>query len=177
MATSAAPTFLECCKEIDRIRMVDGGLWANNPTMVGIVEAMSLLEIDRSKISTLSIGCTNAIGDRPTSLDRGGLWQWRNAAVDAAMCGQSHGIQGQAQLLLGHENAIRLNPPVSAGLFALDRLDEDRLLSEAAHASRYFTPVFEETFMQHQAKRFVPIYSKSNSSKRVAVSSTPNESN
>ena len=145
--------------------------------MVGVVEALSLLEVERSKISTLSIGCTNAIVNRPSGLDRGGLWQWKSSAIDAAMCGQSHGIQGQTQLLLGQENAVRLDPPVSAGLFALDRLDEDRLLSEAAHASRYFTPVFEEKFMQHQAKRFVPIYSESNPPSRSALSTTPIESN
>ena len=177
MATSAAPTFLECCKEVDRIRMVDGGLWANNPTMVGVVEALSLLDVERGKISTLSIGCTNAIENRPSGLDRGGLWQWKSAAIDAAMCGQSHGIQGQTQLLLGQENAVRLNPPVSAGLFALDRLDEDRLLSEAAHASRYFTPVFEEKFMQHRAARFVPFYSESNPPKQFTESPNPIESN
>lgn len=158
MATTAAPSYFACCTEVDRIRMVDGGLWANNPTMVGIVEAMSLLEIPKSQISTLSLGCTNSIENKSDKLNRGGLWQWRKAGIDAAMCGQSHGIQGQAELLLGKGNAIRLNPSVSSGLFGLDQLNEDRLLSEAAHASRVFAPQFEQAFLAHSAPPFQPFY-------------------
>ena len=162
MATSAAPTFLECCKEVDHIRMVDGGLWANNPTMVGIVEAMAVLDVPRESIVSLSIGCTNSVENPAANLDKGGLWQWRSAAIDAAMRGQSHGIQGQAALLLGKENAIRVDPVVTPGLFALDKLNEERLLSKAANVSRVFAPEFKATFASHLADEFSPMYSTSN---------------
>lgn len=174
MATTAAPSYFECCREVDRIRMVDGGLWANNPTMVGIVEAMSLLDVPKARISTLSLGCTNSIENKSNKLNRGGLWQWRKAGIDAAMCGQSHGIQGQAQLLLGIENALRLNPAVSPGLFALDQLNEDRLLSEAAHASRNFAPQFEQAFFSHKAAPYQPFYSLSHESDVSVASATQN---
>lgn len=160
LATSAAPTFLPPCRDVDCIRLIDGGVWANNPTMVGIVEAVSMLGVPLDAISVLSLGTTNPVSDKPSSLDEGGLWQWRKTGIDVALRGQSHGVQGQAQLLLGEERAIRVDPAVPDGLFALDKLSEERLLSEAAHASRQFSPKFAAVFQPHIASPFRPIDSR-----------------
>ena len=157
LATSAAPTFFPSCHDVDHIRLIDGGVWANNPTMVGIVEAVSMLDVPLKSISVLSLGTTNSVADKPSSLDRGGLWQWRQTAIDVAMRGQSHGVHGQAQHLLSMERAIRLDPAVPDRLFALDKLSEQRLLGEAAHASRNFAPIFASKFMNHKAEQFVPL--------------------
>ena len=159
LATSAAPTYFPVCSEVDCIRLIDGGLWANNPTMVGIVEAVSLLSVPIDAISVFSLGTTNSLAAKSNRLNHGGFFQWRKAGIDAALRGQSHGVQGQALLLLGQERAIRLDPAVPDGLFDLDRLTEDRLLSEAAHASRNFAPCFSDTFLPHAATNFTPLYS------------------
>jgi patatin-like phospholipase/acyl hydrolase len=42
MATSAAPSYYAAAK-VDGHRLVDGGVWANNPSIVGISEAVSML--------------------------------------------------------------------------------------------------------------------------------------
>lgn len=160
LATSAAPTYFPSCHEIDHIRLIDGGIWANNPTMVGIVEAVSMLGIPLSSISVLSLGTTNAVIRRPQALDRGGLWQWKSVGIDAALRGQSHGVQGQAQHLLGPDRAIRVDSIVPDGLFALDKLSERQLLGEAAHTSRNFAPVFTKKFRPHTAGPFVPLHPK-----------------
>lgn len=157
LATSAAPTFFPSCHDVDHIRLIDGGVWANNPTMVGIVEAVSMLDVPLESISVLSLGTTNSVADKPPSLDRGGLWQWKQTAIDVAMRGQSHGVQGQAQHLLSTDRAIRLDPAVPDGLFALDKLSEQRLLGEASHASRNFSPLFSTRFKPHRAEPFVPL--------------------
>ena len=157
LATSAAPTFFPACRDIDCIRLIDGGIWANNPTMVGIVEAVGILGVPLDAISVLSLGTTNPVANKPNSLDNGGLWQWRKTAIDVALRGQSHGVQGQAQHLLGQERAIRVDPVVPDGLFALDKLSEERLMSEAAHASRHFSPTFTAKFKPHIAAPFHPI--------------------
>ena len=44
MATAAAPTYLRAHRlERGRVRLIDGGVWANNPAVVGIAEAISVL--------------------------------------------------------------------------------------------------------------------------------------
>jgi patatin-like phospholipase/acyl hydrolase len=158
LATSAAPTFFPACLKLDHIRLVDGGVWANNPTMVGIVEAISMLDVPLSAIRVLSLGTTNAVKGRPKKLDRGGLWQWRTDAVDVIMRGQSIGAFTQAQHLLGSDKILRMDPKVPDGLFRLDKLSEKELLGKAAHESRHFLPVFEKMFTNHTAPEFKPLY-------------------
>ncbi len=157
LATGAAPTYLPACQHVDHVRLVDGGVWANNPTMVGIVEAMSMLEVPLESMAVLSLGTTNGVANRSKGLDRGGLWQWRKAGIDIALRGQSHGVHCQAQHLIGADRALRLDPVVPDGLFALDKLSEERLLSEAAHASRHFAPTFDTSFRPHISLPYSPL--------------------
>lgn len=161
LATSAAPTFFPSCTEIDQIRLIDGGVWANNPTMVGVVESAGMLGRPLDSIVVLSIGTTSPVSNRPSRLEHGGLWQWKSAAIDIALRGQSHGVQGQAQHLLSRDRVVRLDPMVSDSLFALDKLNVERLLSEAAHESRKFSPTFAEKFVSHRAEPFISISTQS----------------
>jgi patatin-like phospholipase/acyl hydrolase len=39
MATAAAPTYFPVFRGVDGARLVDGGVWANNPSMVAVAEA------------------------------------------------------------------------------------------------------------------------------------------
>jgi len=158
LATSAAPTFFPVCNEIDSIRHIDGGIWANNPSMIGLVEAISILNIPLDFISILSIGTTDEIVSRPKKLDFGGLWQWRDQAIKIALQGQSIGVNTQISLLLGEKKVVRLNPKVPDNLFALDKLSEKELISKAAHISRHYIPIIKEKFMNHPAEVFKPFY-------------------
>lgn len=156
MATSAAPTYFSSFRKVDHVRLVDGGVWANNPMMIGIVEAVSMLNIPLNAISVFSLGTTDEIKGRPTNLDRGGLWQWKTAAIDVVMRGQSIGAVTQAMHLLGRERVLRLDPKVPNKLFALDKLSAKELLSKAAHESRHVSPQFKTMFMDHIAPTFKP---------------------
>lgn len=156
LATSAAPTYFPPCRDVDSIRLVDGGVWANNPTMIGVVEAVSMLGAPLDAISVLRLGTSDAVVRRPKHLDRGGRLLWATAAVNVIMRGQSLGITKQAVHLLGEGKVERLAPEVSEGLFALDRISTEELFGKAAHESRIWSLKFERKFAPHAAPEFCP---------------------
>ena len=157
LAISAAPTYFPTFTGINNIRLVDGGVWANNPLMVGIVEAISMFNVPLNSIRVLSVGTTNAIKGRPKTLDHGGIWQWKNEVVNVILRGQSISAFTQAQHLLGKDKVVRIDPKVPDKLFELDKLSEKELLAKAAHESRKFSSDFKK-FISHFSPEFKPLY-------------------
>ena len=160
-ATSSAPTFFPCTRDVDNLRLIDGGVWANNPTLVAVVEACGPLSIPLSHIHVLSIGTSNAVNHRHRRLNSGGILSWGRdgAAVDVITRGQSIGVNNQVMLLLGKNHVTRLDPKVAANEFSLDGFQKaDDLIGKAAHVSRHFVPEFQATFMQHLAPEYLPFY-------------------
>lgn len=158
MATSAAPTFFSAWRGIEDQRLVDGGVWANNPTLVGLIEARSLLGAELEQIRVLSLGTSDELVHRPDELDEGGLWAWRAQACKVIMRGQSVGTDNLAALLLGRDRVRRLDPKVPDELFLLDKTNTmDKLIAEAAHTSQHFGPTFTAEFKPHRAEEFEPL--------------------
>ena len=118
LATAAAPTFFAALPN-NGYTMVDGGLWANNPVMNAVVDALACFEIDRRQIHVLTLGCgeTSFKVDTPKSI--GGLWQWRDA-ISAAMRAQSLNALGQTFLLVGKDHVVRVDAPETTRPIALD---------------------------------------------------------
>jgi hypothetical protein len=116
-ATSAAPSYFRAVEEAG-YRFVDGGVWANNPVMIGVVDALACFAISPPQLSILSLG----YGRDPFRVNRarsvGGQWAWRKV-IYAAMELQSQNALGQAGLLIGPENMTRLEPQLSRPI-ALD---------------------------------------------------------
>ncbi len=56
LATSAAPTYFRPL-EHNGYTLVDGGVWANNPVMLAVIEALVCFDIERDQIDVLSLGC------------------------------------------------------------------------------------------------------------------------
>lgn len=160
MATSAAPTFFSAFRGVGSVRLVDGGVWANNPTMVGIVEATSTLDVSLRSIKVLNIGTTDEVSRRSSRLNSGGILTWASekAVIDVIMRGQSIAAYNQAIHLLGRDKIIRLSPTVARSEFLLDGHDRtDDLIGKAAHYSRTFTPQFQQEFGGHKAKPYVSL--------------------
>jgi uncharacterized protein len=157
MATSAAPTIYRAL-DTGGYRLIEGGVWANNPLMLAIVEAMICYDVPRERIKVLSIGC----GDDPYYVTRrmagGGLWQWRYV-IGAAMRAQSLAATNQARLLLGPRNVVRIDPSLSGGPIELDdyRRAVNELLPAVSGAVTAHRDRVHEIFLTEQASRFAPI--------------------
>lgn len=159
LSTTAAPTYFPAAREVDNLRLIDGGVWANNPSMAALVEAFGPLEIPLSRIRILNIGTCNDVTRRNGSLDWGGVWQWKKAAVDVILRGQSIAAANQARFLVGESSFLRIDPSAAEGVLTLDgfRRAED-LIAKAAHHSRKFMPQLERSIFQHKAQPFQPLY-------------------
>lgn len=57
LATTAAPAYFPAAA-VDHVRLIDGGVWANNPSVIGIAEALSVLDVPREAVRVLNIGTT-----------------------------------------------------------------------------------------------------------------------
>lgn len=161
MATSAAPTFFPAFRlPDDQVRLVDGGLWANNPAMVGVTEAVSMFGRRLEDVRVLSLGTTSSLRPRRSRLDNGGLFRWARGpgVIDVLLNGQSAGAFAQVQHLVGPNNAHRLNPPAPVELAKLDACDARELIAKASHHSRFFCPTFEEVFGSHIPVSYVPLH-------------------
>lgn len=111
LATSAAPTFFTSYKEGYR-RFSDGGIWANNPVMVGLVDVLTCHAISRRQIQIVSLGCAETGFITTEKQVMGGMWQWRDI-ISAAMHLASQNALGQAGLLVGKDHLIRVDAPQS----------------------------------------------------------------
>ena len=159
LSTSAAPTYFPCAREIDSLRLIDGGVWANNPSMVAITEAYGPLGIPLTQVRVLSIGTFNEVTDYHKRLDQGGYWQWRKTAVEVIMRGQSIGAANQARFFIGKENYFRINPDIPAGTLSMDTTTRsDDLVAKAHHYSRAAMPGIEQHIKGHFAPKFEPVY-------------------
>jgi uncharacterized protein len=102
LATSAAPTFFPLAEipYYANKQFIDGGVWANNPTLVGLLEALDYFvgegkdkrgeEKKYKKIKILSISSLSITGGKPTGLRRNrSFLNWGNDLFETSMTGQS----------------------------------------------------------------------------------------
>jgi patatin-like phospholipase/acyl hydrolase len=157
MATAAAPTYLPGVT-LDGCRLIDGGIWANNPAMVALIEATGPLGVPFGEIRMFSLGTTTDVPHRSRRLDHGGLVPWARSAVEVIMRAQSTSANNQVGHLITPERLLRLNPTVPTGAVALDKVDADDLIGRAAHDSRTASPRFSRCFTDHRAAEYIPYH-------------------
>lgn len=157
-ATSAAPTYLQPVVQ-DGYTLLDGGIWANNPTLMGLIEALTCFNLNRDNIKVLSIGCGQS-GFQINKAQTAGTGQWRwRGIMDVAMHYQSLTAVNQTGLLIGRDKVTRLNRP--EGSIPIDMDDWQTavkvLPAEAAETAQRHAQPIKETFLTDQATRLVPM--------------------
>lgn len=158
MATAAAPTFFRQHVTANDVGLVDGGLWANNPTGIAVVEAIGILGWPAEDIKVLSVGCLDDIKVVQQAYGAAGL---APQLASLFMAGQSHGSLGIAQILTGdpHErkSIYRISQPVPDGFYTLDNTKRIRDLKDRAFAeARKQKPILQPEFFNEPAEEFIP---------------------
>lgn len=95
LATSAAPTYFPVAEiELHKKQFIDGGVWANNPTLVGFLEALTYFvgkDKEFKKLSLLSLSSLTLAGGTKTGKKRDrSFLGWRDPLFETSMIGQCH---------------------------------------------------------------------------------------
>lgn len=156
MATSAAPLYFPAAR-VDGHRLIDGGVWANNPSVVAIAEAVSMLDVQLASIRVLNVGTVDQLTNHSKRLDRGGLLNWAKPIAPLVLNAGSRSAQGVAEHLVGKDSYTRFDVRVPGGLYALDSVDPKDLAGLAASASRELSPLYTARFADHHAAEYKPL--------------------
>lgn len=156
LATTAAPTFFRAARVRDS-PLIDGGVWANNPSVLAIGEAVSMLGVPLNAIRVLNVGTMEPFTSDTTRLEDAGILRWGTKAVDTILNASSRGGMGTAMHLVGFDNFVRFDAPVPPGKFALDRINARSVHGHASAISRNLTPEFTAKFADHTAPTFTPL--------------------
>jgi patatin-like phospholipase/acyl hydrolase len=137
LATSSAPIYFPGTTVLPGDSHVDGGLFANNPTLIGITEAVHDFHQPLGQIRVLSVGA----GERAERIPhqrarRMGVWEWKTAMYEHMLIAQAHIAHEVARRLLEPGRYQRVNVPLEHPYPFDDYEDARTLLEPGAQAAR-----------------------------------------
>lgn len=154
MATSAAPTFFNAYsgrfQRIDSDMMehfsnkVDGGVYANNPSMLGIIEATTRLEHNLEDIQLLSIGTGQYKYEEAISKKRWSVAYWikKKRIIELFMQSQSQLVHNSVNILNQFNDDFlykRIDLEFNHNFkVKMDDTNQDRLKTLSEKAARIF---------------------------------------
>jgi uncharacterized protein len=128
LASAAAPTYFDEAyvkTEIANEVYLDGGVWANNPVLPAIAEAVRFLGSPIDRIDILSVGTLGNEMDFSNSLGKGKAG-WAASSADLFFAAQESAALNLANGLLSRSRHLRINQltPVEIKLDDTDALDD-----------------------------------------------------
>jgi uncharacterized protein len=145
LATAAAPTFFSAAKIANMVAessYFDGGVWANSPAMVAIIEAVCFLRIPLERIDVLSVGTTEAPFNTRWQSRAGILgWLWKTRILELLMNVQQESSLRLARHLVSEPRFLRVNTMTGAGSYSLDGPKEIGDLADLGNRAALATDV------------------------------------
>ena len=159
LASCSAPTYFDPYVVNDTYQLVDGGLWANNPSLVAAIDAHYRLHVPLQDIRVLSIGTGKSTAFYPRSegkwKDRllrswmgwGLATRWRGSRLlDLILNLQADNAHNTLCLLLGHS-------PLEAGQVLRLTFESDRPLDLDSTGKRHDWIAKADNIFTHHATR------------------------
>ena len=158
MATAAAPTYFPAYKRKDGLALVDGGIWANCPAAVGIVEAIGYLGKSPDEIELLSVGTTSSPYCVPGEKGNAGWLIWNKELFDLQMHAQASAALAHCSVLTNHR-LLRVDSIVKPGRFSLDDSENiDQLRALGQQTARHKSEEIEKQFLGEPSVPFKPYH-------------------
>tara|TARA_R110000787_G_scaffold36424_2_gene92990 strand:- start:920 stop:1909 length:990 start_codon:yes stop_codon:yes gene_type:complete len=161
LATAAAPAYFPAHRLPSGSDLLDGGVWANNPTGLAVVEAVGVLGWSGHDLKVLSLGCTEEPMIFREHLGLFGLGRLGRDAISLFFQGQSLASLGTAKILTGHPHQghrlWRYSPNVPRGTFKMDGVEQiERLAGLGEAEARTALPIIQQEFMTEPRAPFTP---------------------
>lgn len=110
-ASCSAPAFFDPVK-VDNYLIADGGVWANNPALAAVIDAIYRLKVNINDIQILSLGTGHSRTSYGTKINKnwGLITGWKNLEfITFLLSLQAQSTHNYLQLLLSNDQLVRLD--------------------------------------------------------------------
>lgn len=158
LSAAAAPVYFAPHRSAAGATMVDGGVWAQNPVLLAVTEALWALGWDRADVHVLSLGSSlpplRETEDRPVG---GGLLQWLPHLSHLFLSAQQDAALVLTRQALGPDRVVRIDPEDPTGDSRVDDpADIPRFEALGRQAAAESFASLRPRFFAEPAAPFVP---------------------
>jgi predicted patatin/cPLA2 family phospholipase len=164
MATSAAPTYLPSFR-FNGNTYLDGGLWANNPSLVGVIEALEMgAKIENIRVLNISTTSSNSdclVFNSPflpikAPYGRLGKLPWATKILTIMMQANSYSTTYMyLRQMLSEGNLAVIDDQINLGHAALDDINYDEFYTRGKSAGEQAKNSINNYF-EHNAAEYIP---------------------
>jgi hypothetical protein len=149
LASSAAPTYFDEAVYANPVadeRFLDGGIWANNPVLPAIAEAVRYLQVPIDRIDVLSIGTLASESDFTNCL-RGGKATWAPSSADLFFAAQERAATLLADCYLSPARHLRINKDTPTAISLDDVSAIDKMAKIGLEVGQDWFPAVRSRFL------------------------------